>query len=469
MTISADALVAVGLRAGLDAVGVCDASPFEASSSALHQRKRDGLHGGMQFTYRNPDRSADPSRTLPGATALVVGALDFHREAPPEPVGGGPHGRVASYHWVDNYRPLRAGLEEVAEFLRAGGHRAVVSSDENSLVDRAAAHRAGIGWWGKSTNILVRGAGSMVVLGSVITDAPVETAAPEPVSDGCGPCRRCLDDCPTGALVAPGVLDARRCLAWLVQADGVFDPDFRVALGDRLYGCDDCQDACPPNRVRLRRPPRPGREPTGGASAGEGPVGGAPAVESSAGGERAGARPVASDPEIKAWVPLLEVLAADDRELMERYGRWYIPRRQPRYLRRNALVVLANVGDGADPRVRAAVDRALDDADPLIRAHAVWCARRLGLGLEALRGADDPMVAAELRRAVPLRKPADRSAALRPSGSSGTASLSGTASSASPPAGRQAASESPSTTSRQNPSTGSQKMSSSPVAQTSGR
>lgn len=404
MTISADALVAVGLRAGLDAVGVCDASPFEASASALHQRKRDGLHGGMQFTYRNPDRSADPARTLPGATALVVGALDFHREAPPEPVGGGPHGRVASYHWVDNYRPLRAGLEEVAEFLRAGGHRAVVSSDENSLVDRAAAHRAGIGWWGKSTNILVRGAGSMVVLGSVITDAPVETAQPEPVSDGCGPCRRCLDDCPTGALVAPGVLDARRCLAWLVQADGVFDPDFRVALGDRLYGCDDCQDACPPNRVRLRRPPRPGREPAD----------------------------VASDPEVKAWVPLLEVLAADDRELMERYGRWYIPRRQPRYLRRNALVVLANVGDGADPRVRAAVDRALGDPDPMIRAHAVWCARRLSLGLEALRGADDPMVAAELRRDVPLRRPADRVAALRPSGSSGTEA------SAPPPATRRA-------------------------------
>lgn len=370
MTISADALVAVGLRAGLDAVGVCDASPFEAAASALHRRKRDGLHGGMQFTYRNPDRSADPSRTLPGATALVVGALDFHRSAPPEPAGGGPHGRVASYHWVDNYRPLRAGLEEVAEFLRAGGHRAVVSSDENSLVDRAAAHRAGIGWWGKSANILVRGAGSMVVLGSVITDAPVEMAEPEPVPDGCGPCRQCLDECPTGALVAPGVLDARRCLAWLVQADGVFDPDFRVALGDRLYGCDDCQDACPPNRVRLRRPPRPGREPAS---------------------------------EIVAWAPLLDVLAADDRELMERYGRWYIPRRQPRYLRRNALVVLANVGDAADPWVRAAVDRALGDPDPLIRAHAVWCARRLGLGLEALRGPDDPMVAAELRRDVPLQ------------------------------------------------------------------
>ena len=379
MTIPAAELAAVGRRAGLDAVGVCDAAPFEAVASALHRRKREGLHGGMQFTYRNPDRSSDPARTLPGATALVVGAVDFHRDPPARPTDGGPHARVASYHWVDNYGPLRAGLQEVAEFLRAGGHRAVVSSDENSLVDRAAAHRAGIGWWGKSTNILVRGMGSMVVLGSVITDAPVELTAPEPAPDGCGPCRRCLDECPTGALVAPGVMDARRCLAWLVQDDGVFDPDFRVALGDRLYGCDDCQEACPPNRIRLRRP------------------------------HRAGVGLAAPAPEVQAWVPLLEVLAADDEELLKRFGRWYIPRRGPRYLRRNALVVLANVGDPADPRVRATVDQTLGHPDPLVRAHAVWCARRLGLGLDSLRGADDPLVAAELRRAVPVRGPvADR-------------------------------------------------------------
>ena len=399
MTIAAAELVAVGRRAGLDAVGVCDAAPFETAASALHRRKREGLHGGMQFTYRNPDRSADPARTLPGATALVVGAVDFHRDPPPRPAGGGPHARVASYHWVDNYGPLRAGLQEVAEFLRAGGHRAVVSSDENSLVDRAAAHRAGIGWWGKSTNILVRGAGSMVVLGSVITDAPVELTAPEPAPDGCGPCRRCLDECPTGALVAPGVLDARRCLAWLVQADGVFDPDFRVALGDRLYGCDDCQEACPPNRVRLRRPHRAGREPAG---------------EDLVGREPTDVDPADPAPEVRAWVPLLEVLDADDEELLKRFGRWYIPRRQPRFLRRNALVVLANVGDPADPRVREAVDQTLGHPDPLVRAHAVWCARRLGLGLESLRGADDPLVAVELRRAVQPRVPRPELRAARP-------------------------------------------------------
>ncbi len=358
----------VGRRAGLSAVGVCDAAPFAAVAETLHRRKRDGLHAGMAFTYRNPDRSTDPARTLPGATALVVGALDYYRPAPPRPVDNQPYARVAAYARSDHYAALRAGLDEVAGLLRSLGHRAVVTADENHLVDRAAAHRAGIGWWGKSANILVPGAGSMVVLGSVVTDAPVETTAPAPVADGCGPCRQCLDGCPTGAIVAPGVVDARRCLAWLVQADGIFDPDLRVALGDRIYGCDDCGDSCPPNRIRIRR--------------------------------KAGPAPPSTD---QAWVPVLELLAATDEELLERYGRWYIPQRKPRYLRRNALVVLANVGDGSDPGVREAVNRALGDSDPLIRAHAVWCARRLGLRIDALRGLDDPQVRAELQREVQPR------------------------------------------------------------------
>ena len=164
-------------------------------------------------------------------------------------------------------------------------------------------------------------------------------------------------------------MDARRCLAWLVQADGVFDPDYRVALSDRIYGCDDCSEVCPPNRTRVRLEGRANSKANGPAS----------------------------------WVPVLDLLDASDSQLMADFGRWYIPRRQPRYLRRNALVVLANVGEPSDPRVRAAVDGALGDPDPLIRAHAVWCARRLGLSLEALSGHDDPMVRAELERPVPPR------------------------------------------------------------------
>ena len=380
MTVDAETLAAIGRTAGLCAVGVCRAEPFREVAAALHERKRAGLHGGMQFTYRNPDRSADPARLVPGAATLVVGALEFDADAGEPPEDGGPFARVAAYARSDHYTALRAALEAMAEPLRAAGHRAVVSADGNGLVDRAAAHRAAIGWWGKNSNILVPEVGSQVVLGAVVTDAPIAPEDPEgAVADGCGSCRQCLDGCPTGAITAPGTVDARRCLAWLVQADGVFDPDYRVALGDRIYGCDDCSDVCPPNRVRVRLTRRARNRTDSLAGVNESPS------------------PAAAG----AWVPVLDILDADDDALMADYGRWYIPRREPRYLRRNALVVLANVGEPSNDRVRAAVDRALGDDDPLIRAHAVWCARRLGLGLQALSGLDDPLVRTELQRPVP--------------------------------------------------------------------
>ena len=412
MTVDTEALAAIGRAAGLVAVGLCRAAPFDEAAATLRERKQAGLHGGMQFTYRNPSRSTDPARLVPGAAALIVGALEFSAADCHQPEAGWPCARVAAYARADYYALLRAALETMAEPLRAAGHRALVSADENGLVDRAAAHRAGIGWWGKNSNILVPGAGSLVVLGAVVTDAHLVLADPEPAADGCGSCRQCLDGCPTGAIVAPGTVDARRCLAWLVQADGVFDPDYRVALGDRIYGCDDCSEVCPPNRVRVRlahraeparrssTEPAPSRPTTQPAPAGHKPAerAGRPAPSRTA-TRLAQAPPAAGE----AWVSVLDLLDSSDEDLLAGFGRWYIPRRQPRYLRRNALVVLANVGEPSEPRVRAAVDRALGDPDPLIRAHAVWCARRLGLSLDALSEHDDPMVKAELERPVPTR------------------------------------------------------------------
>jgi epoxyqueuosine reductase len=382
-----DDLVAAGRAAGLDAVGVTTAAPFATTRRHLADRKAAGLHGGMRFTYLHPDRSTDPTRALPDARALVVGARSYRRAldttrdrdtttdagAPP-----GAAGRVARYAWEDHYGPLKAALTVVARQLKAAGWRARVLADDNALVDREAAYRAGLGWYGKNANLLLPGEGSWFVLGSVVTDAPLADGRPaaEPVPDGCGGCTRCLEGCPTGAIVAPGVVDARRCLAWLLQVEGPFPPEHRVALGDRLYGCDDCQEVCPPNR-RLDR----------GRAAGRGPT---PA------GERA-----------QATVDVLDLLAASDDELMARHGRWYIPRRQPRYLRRNALVVLGNVGDPADPRVAAALAAALAAGDPVVRAHAVWAARRLGRDdLVLATGAaadDDPLVRAELAAPVDPR------------------------------------------------------------------
>ena len=228
-----DELRAVGEAAGLSRLGVASAEPFADARRQIEARKAAGLAAEMQFTFRNPARSTEPERALPSARALVVGARAYGSDvgAPPH----GPHGRVARYAVDDHYAALRAGLDAVAARLRADGWRTRTLADDNALVDRAAAHRAAIGWFGKNANILLPGEGSWFVLGSVLTDAPLPAAA-MPVADGCGACTRCIDGCPTGAIVAPGVVDARRCLAWLLQAEGDFPEAHRVALGDRMRG-----------------------------------------------------------------------------------------------------------------------------------------------------------------------------------------------------------------------------------------
>lgn len=347
-------------------MGIAEATPFLDTRQHLKERKDAGLHGGMHFTYADPDRSTDPGQALVGARALVVGARSYHRSASPRSAGKAPVGSVARYSWRDHYGPLREALSAVANCLESAGWRTRVLVDDNALVDREAARRAGLGWYGKNTLLLIPGRGSWFVLGSVVTDAPLDGTG-DVVGDRCGACSRCMAACPTGALVAPGILDARRCLAWLLEAPGWFPIEYRVALGGRLYGCDDCQEACPPNRSGERHHPSPPAEP-----------------------------------EDQAGVDLVEMLDCTDSELMERFGRWYVPRRQARYLRRNALIALGNVGQGADPRVAGALEKALGHPDPIVRGHAVWASAELGRGdlLAPLLGAEtDSDVVVELRAA----------------------------------------------------------------------
>ena len=332
-------LAALGRQHGLDTVGVAPADPFERALGALRARRAAGLDDGMAFTYKHPERSTDPRAAVRGARAVLVGARAYAAPRPERPSTA--HGRVARYAWRDHYAPLREALWVVARRLRADGYKAVPFADDNSLVDREAAWLAGLGWFGKNANLLLPGAGSWFVLGSVVTDAPLPTAA-GPVADGCGSCRRCVDACPTGAIVAPGVIDAGRCLAWVLQKPGSIPLALREAAGDRIYGCDDCQEVCPP---ALRA-------------------------------ERVAAPPEATD---VAWVGLVELLEATDDELLERHGRWYLAGRDPRWLRRNALVALGNSGASGDPTVAAALERVLAGDDELLREHAAWAAGRLGL------------------------------------------------------------------------------------------
>ncbi len=323
-------------------VGVAAAGILETTRAALHDRKRSGLHDGMGFTYRNPDRSTDPQQAVAGARSIIVAARPYLTDLDPErpPADAGPHGRVGRYAWVDHYAPLRAGLRAVASRIRRAGHRAVAFVDDNSIVDRAVAHRAGLGWYGKNANLLLPGAGSWFVLGSIVTTAEYP-AAPAPVADACGTCTKCIEGCPTGAIIEPGVVDAGRCLSWVLQKPGAIAPELRDAVGDRIYGCDDCQDVCPIS-VRL------GTRST-----------------------------VALAAEAEPWVDALALLDAADDEIERRYGRWYIAGREMRWLRRNALVVAGNVGDPADRRVRATIERYRCDDDPILAEHAAWAGGRL--------------------------------------------------------------------------------------------
>jgi epoxyqueuosine reductase len=331
---------------GIHHVGVASADVLTEARAAIHSRIDAGLHDGMGFTFRNPERSTDPDRAVRGARSVIVAARSYLTDREPDhpPALAGPHARVGRYAWVDQYAPLRAGLRSVARSIRRAEHRAVAYADDNSMVDRAIAHRAGLGWFGKNANLLLPGAGSWFVLGSIVTTAEYERAE-QPVDDGCGTCRRCLDGCPTGAIIAPGVIDAGRCLSWILQKPGSIPLEWRVAVHDRIYGCDDCQDVCP---ISVRLGPRAAIDLDDDAGAGHG-----------------------------AWVDAVALLDADDEWIIERYGHWYVADRDYRWLRRNAIVVIGNIGDPADRCVRSTLDRYRAGDDELLAEHASWAIGRL--------------------------------------------------------------------------------------------
>ena len=323
-------VIAAGLEAGLDRVGITTTEPFGDVRRSLQERIESGKRGGLGFTFKDPELATDVGASFPWGRSLVVGARSYLPEAGTAP-SRRLHGRVARFAVDDPYVPLTGALEAVAAALGEDGWRAAILVDDDRLVDRAAAVRAGVAWWGKSTMALSPGLGPWFVIGSVVTDAALDVS--EPMLRGCGTCEACLPACPTGALVAPGVLDARRCLAAIAQVPGVIPREWREAMGDRLYGCDECLDVCPPGgRLRLRS-----QSPRGSVS-----------------------------------LPWL--LQASDDELLERFSHFYIPRRDPRYLRRNALVA---AGNDASPDLFGIVAGYLGHRDWLLRAHAVWAIRRI--------------------------------------------------------------------------------------------
>ena len=312
----------------LDAVGVARAEAYERTERDIRDRRERGLFADMKFTMAQPERSCHPESLLPGARSVVSAALCYWQpEAPLEP----GEGRLARYTWDDAYADLRERLDALGRRL-GGAYRVLV--DANQHVDREAAARSGVGFYGKNTMLITRRHGSWVVLGTLVTDVELEPTPP--LDADCGDCRLCVDACPTGALDEPGTLDATRCLSYWTQAPAAIPEGYRSALGAQVYGCDICQDVCPWNRgVQKRR---------------------------------------SSLPEHAGHVDLVEWLEADGREVVERFDRLYVPRNDPRWLRRNAAVALGNAGG---PEHLPALRRAADGGDELVAEHAAWAIARI--------------------------------------------------------------------------------------------
>jgi epoxyqueuosine reductase len=284
---------------GIDVVGAAPAEPYEETERHIRDRRGRGLFADMRFTMAQPEISCHPEKLLPSARTVVSAALCYYQEEPDRPQG---HGRLPRYTWYDAYAELRGKLDELGRRLGAD-YRVLV--DENQHVDREAAARSGVGFYGKNTLLITRRFGSWVVLGALVTERELEQTLPLPLD--CGSCTLCIEACPTGALDEPGTLDATKCLSYWTQSAHDPPASYRQALGEQVYGCDICQDVCPWNRgIEKRRADqslRPGAEP---------------------------------------HVDLVDWLESDPDELRERYARLYVPRNDGRFLQRNARIALAN-------------------------------------------------------------------------------------------------------------------------------
>jgi epoxyqueuosine reductase len=297
--VTAQELDRLAQELGLDVVGAAPAEPYTRTEAHIRERRARGLFADLRFTMAQPEVSCHPETLLPDARTVVSAALCYW-EPGREPGPG--EGRLPRYTWTDRYAELRAKLDALGRLL-GGTYRVLV--DANQHVDREGAARSGVGFYGKNTMLITRRFGSWVVLGTLVTDVEIE--ATPPLELDCGSCRLCIDACPTDALAEAGTLDATRCLSYWTQSPHPVPAEIRSALGDRVYGCDICQDVCPWNRGvekrRADRAPSPGAEPA---------------------------------------VSLLDWLATPDEELARRYDRLYVPRNDGAHLKRNAWIALEN-------------------------------------------------------------------------------------------------------------------------------
>ncbi len=402
---------------GFDLVRVTSAEPFPAREAAIKERIDQGLMDGLPwFTAERAEISSNPRALLPDARSVISLAIFYLTDAPRDLTSpGDPHGRISCYAWGDDYHEvIKAKLEQLAAYLRTlnpaqhgaePGTETRLFVDTGRMVDRAVAERAGLGWYGKNTNILTHGWGSWVFLAEIVTNLELEPDAP--LKTNCGTCERCLHACPTGAFVAPYVLDNTRCISFLtIELRGSIPLHLRPLMGNHIFGCDICQQVCPVNIIAVERLKRAGRFGAGPQV----PAAGAHAEQPARpdGTTLANERPLAFQPraQIGSSPALIPLLKLDEEQFRERFRHSPIKRAKRRGFLRNVCVALGNLGDPA--AVPALIETLRAEQEPLVRGHAAWALGRIG-GPEAraaleqrLATEQDESVIQEIRCALEL-------------------------------------------------------------------
>ena len=334
----ADDVKALAASLGFDDCRIAAATPAPHAAE-FRQWLSDGCHAGMAWLERDPERRCDPRQVLPACRSVISLAMNYFPGSFPFPDDHPGGYRIAKYAWNDDYHDLiDRKLREFDAALREAGGTQKCYTDTGPVLERDFATASGLGWNGKSTVQIHRTLGTWFFLADILTT--LEFTPDPPATAHCGACVRCISACPTGAITAPHRLDARRCVSYLtIEHKGPIPEEFRAAIGDRIYGCDDCLEACPWNRFA------------------------------------AVSREMAfhARPEVFAH-RLKDFLALDDGEFRSLFARSPIKRlKRPRFLR-NVCVALGNTGTADDlPALRTAAA----DPDPLVAEHADWAIRRI--------------------------------------------------------------------------------------------
>ena len=314
---------------GFERVGIALIEPLGQERNFAEWIERS-FHGTMGYMARRADERLDPTRYLPGARSVVVVAKNYYT-----PGRGVP---ISRYAWGEDYHGvLERRLRDLADRIEEGGVRARACVDTAPVLEKAWAVRAGIGWQGKHSNVMTRDYSSWLFLGEVITAAELVPDAPFE-KEHCGTCTRCIDLCPTGAIVQPYVVDSNRCIAYLtIEHRGVIPRELRAAMGDLIFGCDICQDVCPWNTFAQVTP------------------------------EAAFVR--------RDLPTLAELVRLTPAQFSRRFRGSPVKRAKRSGFVRNVAIALGNSGS---TEAVAPLTGALADEDPLVRLHAAWALGRLG-------------------------------------------------------------------------------------------